>query len=72
MFTKPRVAGSCILLAAASLGAMTQTQRYSPGPLPTIGDIKSQCVAEFPEPRGRTTIGIGEEVGPPHEWWAPS
>jgi hypothetical protein len=40
----------------------TQTQRYSPGSPPTIGDIQSECVELAPTPRTRTDVGIGEEV----------
>ncbi|MHB1425884.1 MAG: hypothetical protein ACYC3I_22190 [Gemmataceae bacterium] len=62
MFKKQRVAWIGILIVAGSLGANTQGQRYSPGPLPTIGDIRSMCVEEYPAPRDRTHLGIGEEV----------
>jgi len=31
-------------------------------PLPTIGDIQSQCVELAPSPRDRTDVGLGEEV----------
>ncbi len=44
------------------LARQAQTQRYSPGPLPAIGDIQSECVEEYPAPRTRTDVGIGEDV----------
>jgi hypothetical protein len=53
------------LLGTAVMGLLTRqihTRCYAPGPLPTIGDIQSKCVAEYPAPRNRTHVGIGEQV----------
>jgi hypothetical protein len=56
---------SITLLGIAATGLLAQgvqTQRYSPGPPPTIGEIQTLCVEEVPAPRNRTDVGIGEEV----------
>ncbi|MEI8380967.1 MAG: hypothetical protein WCJ09_12615 [Planctomycetota bacterium] len=45
-----------------------------PGPAPTIGEIVTECVEEYPTPRSRTTIGIGELVNlsiDPDSWVDP-
>lgn len=62
MFTKQRIILLCILLVAVNIGANSQVRHYSPGPPPAIGDIQSLCVAEYPAPRNRTVLGIGEEA----------
>lgn len=57
-----RLAWICIVFAAGCAGAKRQEQRYSPGPPPSIGEIKSMCVEKYPAPRDRTDLGIGEAV----------
>ena len=37
-------------------------QYYTAGPAPSIGPIEHQCTEEYPSPRSRTTIGIGETM----------
>jgi hypothetical protein len=52
----------CLALAVAgSLGAQAPPG-YSPGPPPTIGDIQTMCVEQYPAPQTRTDVGIGEQV----------
>jgi hypothetical protein len=46
---------------AGSLGAQAPPG-YSPGPPPTIGDIQTMCVEQYPAPQTRTVVGIGELV----------
>jgi hypothetical protein len=51
------IAGASLLLAQP-----TGTKSCAPGPLPTIGEIQSLCVEEYPAPRDRTDIGLFEQV----------
>lgn len=62
MGKKQWIAWLGILVVAGGLGAMTYVPRYLPGLPPIIGDIQSMCVEEYPAPRDRTDLGIGEEV----------
>jgi hypothetical protein len=50
------------IAAAGLLVWQLQAQTYSPGPQPTIGDIQTQCVEQYPAPQTRTDVGIGEQV----------
>lgn len=50
------------IVAAGLLSPYVQAQTYDPGPLPTIGDIQTLCVEQYPAPQTRTDVGIGEQV----------
>jgi hypothetical protein len=51
-----------IALTALLQAQQADSKSYSPGPPPTVGQIQSLCVEEYPKPRERTTIGLFEQV----------
>lgn len=53
-----RLVLTTVLLAPS----MVFGQYYTAGPAPSIGPIEHQCTEEYPTPRSRTTIGIGETM----------
>lgn len=58
-----RLSVGVVIAATVSLmPGLVDAQSYAPGPSPTVGDVKHQCTEEFPAPRSRTTIGIGESI----------
>ncbi len=50
------------IVMAGLLSSQVQAQSYDPGPLPTIGDIQTMCVEQYPAPQDRTDVGIGEDI----------
>ena len=56
-----RILGLAIAFASLA-GSPAFAQYYLPGPAPSIGPIQHECTEEYPSPRSRTTIGIGETM----------
>jgi hypothetical protein len=50
------------VLVAGFLSPQAQAQTYAPYTPPTIGDIQTLCVEQYPAPQTRTDVGIGEQV----------
>ncbi len=59
---KSTALAAAVALVLGLTASPGHAQTYEPGPLPTIGPLRSETVETIPAPRDRTTIGVREEV----------